>query len=166
MRRTTRILLCILAVLVSFVLIFGCVISQPILSHNTPSIKSVKPDKLRKHVSVLSEQYYPRSYENSDNLSKCAAYIRKQFSRTGGHVTSQLYDGLGHSFENIILLLPGTNVARIVVGAHYDTCDDTPGADDNASGVAGLIELAHLLGDADLEHTIELVAYSTEEPPF
>jgi Zn-dependent M28 family amino/carboxypeptidase len=53
-----------------------------------------------------------------------------------------------------------------VVGAHYDAVEASPGADDNASGVAGLIELAYLLGDTQLSRGIELVAYTLEEPPF
>ncbi len=54
---------------------------------------------------------------------------------------------------------------RIVVGAHYDAAGPYPGADDNASGVAGLIELAHLLGKATLPLRVELVAFTLEEPP-
>jgi Zn-dependent M28 family amino/carboxypeptidase len=53
-----------------------------------------------------------------------------------------------------------------VVGAHYDACGETPGADDNASGVAALIELGYLLGSNPPSREIELVAYVLEEPPF
>jgi hypothetical protein len=127
---------------------------------------SVNPAELKAHVQVISERCFPRSYAHTDKLSKCADYIREQFALTGGHVTNQVYKSMVYSFENVILLLPGTRDSRIVIGAHYDACGDTPGADDNASGVAGLIELARLLAGTDLEHTIELVAYSTEEPPF
>jgi len=51
------------------------------------------------------------------------------------------------------------NGSKLVVGAHYDACGDTPGADDNASGVAALIELSYLLGSTAPEREIELVAY-------
>ena len=54
----------------------------------------------------------------------------------------------------------------MVIGAHYDSYGDTPGADDNASGVAGLIELAHLLKKNPPKNAVELVAYTLEEPPF
>jgi len=53
-----------------------------------------------------------------------------------------------------------------VVGAHYDVCGDLPGADDNASGVAGLLEIARLLATRPPRVPVELVAFSTEEPPF
>ncbi len=56
--------------------------------------------------------------------------------------------------------------SRVVVGAHYDAYADTPGADDNASGVAGLIELAHILVANPSLGEVELAAYSLEEPPF
>jgi Zn-dependent M28 family amino/carboxypeptidase len=52
---------------------------------------------------------------------------------------------------------------RVVVGAHYDTCGNTPGADDNASGVAGLLELGRLLGDCPPQACVELAAYPHEE---
>ena len=54
----------------------------------------------------------------------------------------------------------------MVVGAHYDVCEDLPGADDNASGVAGVLELARLLDARVLRSPVELVAFSTEEPPY
>ncbi|RZK52318.1 MAG: M28 family peptidase, partial [Pedobacter sp.] len=55
---------------------------------------------------------------------------------------------------------------RIIVGAHYDSCGDQEGADDNASGVVGLLELARLLKGQKINQRIDLVAYSLEEPPF
>jgi Zn-dependent M28 family amino/carboxypeptidase len=53
-----------------------------------------------------------------------------------------------------------------VIGAHYDSVSDSPGADDNASGVAGLLEVARRLKDADLAHPVELAAYTLEESGF
>jgi Zn-dependent M28 family amino/carboxypeptidase len=53
-----------------------------------------------------------------------------------------------------------------VVGAHYDTVPGSPGADDNASGVAALLELARLLRGCRRARTIRLVAFVNEEPPF
>ena len=54
----------------------------------------------------------------------------------------------------------------MVVGAHYDVCGNQPGADDNASGVAGLLELARMLSDCQLKYRIDLVAFALEEPPY
>jgi Zn-dependent M28 family amino/carboxypeptidase len=88
---------------------------------------------------------------------------------------------LDAKFKNVIAHFGPVQGPVIVVGAHYDSHGDTqagaqdkrghtpgshtPGADDNASGVAGLIELAYLLGAKPQTRSIELVAYSTEEPP-
>jgi len=160
-----RMLLFVIVLLVAAIAIVGC-ISQPTIARNKPSEMAVQPSSLKAHVSVLSETYHPRSYQDLENLSRCADYIREHFAKTGGHLTNQLYEASGAPYENVILMFPGASEARVVVGAHYDAWGETPGADDNASGVAGLIELAHLLSRAELEHTVELVAYCTEEPPF
>lgn len=69
-------------------------------------------------------------------------------------------------FRNIVATLPGTMEETIVIGAHYDTVAGTPGADDNASGVAVLLEAANLLRSAGLDRTVRFVAFANEEPPF
>ncbi|HEX9599905.1 MAG TPA: M28 family peptidase, partial [Mariniflexile sp.] len=55
---------------------------------------------------------------------------------------------------------------RVIIGAHYDVCGNQQGADDNASGVTGLLELARLLSKEKLNYRIDFVAYTLEEPPF
>ena len=61
----------------------------------------------------------------------------------------------------------GTNNNKhVIVGAHYDVCGDQEGADDNASGVVGLLELARMLEGQSLNNQIDLVAYTLEEPPY
>ncbi len=72
----------------------------------------------------------------------------------------------GATYRNIVLRFDGTGDEAIIVGAHYDADYETHGADDNASGVAGLIELARLLAVEKHNLPIELVAFSLEEPPF
>jgi Zn-dependent M28 family amino/carboxypeptidase len=112
-------------------------------------------------------------------------YIADEFRRAGAKVTLQTVKVEEATYQNVIARFGLENGPVIVLGAHYDSHGDavagarvakgytadshTPGADDNASGVAGLIELAHMLGKAkptELQNrSIELVAYSTEEPP-
>jgi Zn-dependent M28 family amino/carboxypeptidase len=81
-------------------------------------------------------------------------------------VTEQAFRANGGTFRNVLAAFGPDTRERIVVGAHYDAAGPYPGADDNASGVAGLIELAHLLGKSPLPLRIELAAFPLEEPPY
>lgn len=148
-----------------FVLCFW--ITQPLIF--TPKIESVSQidaEKLRIHVEKISNEFYPRSHVNLHNLNKTADYIREEFEKSGGKVSEQKYRLEGKEFRNIIVNFGEESEERFVIGAHYDSCGDTIGADDNASGVAGLIELAYQLGKEKPSRQIELVAYTLEEPPF
>ena len=97
---------------------------------------------------------------------RVAAYVSGEFERAKGRVAEQPFDVGGRTYRNVSALFGPETGERIIVGAHYDTAGALPGADDNASGVAGLLELARVLGDADLLVQVELVAFTLEEPPF
>ena len=100
-------------------------------------------------------------------MNASADYVRSEFEKTGGSVSEQKFSVNGVEYRNIRLELgDDESDGRIIVGAHYDSAFDTHGADDNASGVAGLIELAHLISKQNLARKVEFVAYSLEEPPF
>ncbi|HEX4949108.1 MAG TPA: M28 family peptidase [Blastocatellia bacterium] len=133
---------------------------------NSESQFSVSAERLKTHVQTLSETFAPRDYTNVVNLDRTAAYIKHEFEQTNGRVSEQPYKVNGESYRNVIARFGKETNERIVIGAHYDVCQPLPGADDNASGVAGLIELAHLFGKSELPMTVELVAYTLEEPPF
>lgn len=124
------------------------------------------PERLRAHVQALSERFVPRDHAHPQNLDRAAAYIRAEIERAGGTVTEQLFSVAGNTYRNVIAAYGPVSGERIVVGAHYDSAGPLPAADDNASGVAGLIELAYLLQAAKLPMRVELVAYSLEEPPW
>ncbi|MEE9369800.1 MAG: M28 family peptidase, partial [Pontiella sp.] len=140
--------------------------TQPLKTCYPPTERQVYPLKLRGHVESLSEQFSPRNFKSIWNLDKCAYYISDHFRQTGAEVSEQTYEVNGQAYRNVIATYCAGTGARIVVGAHYDSCQDTPGADDNASGIAGLIELAYLLGQTELTQHVELVAYTLEEPPY
>lgn len=142
-------------------------ITQPTFQHNTRSTKHIDLQRLEKTVRVLSEEYVPRDYRHPANLNKCAAYIRQHFMDAGADATTyQPFSVGGVEYINIRARFGSGATQLLVVGAHYDAFETTPGADDNASGVAGLIELAYLLGQHPVPGSVELVAYSLEEPPF
>lgn len=140
------------------------VLAQPSLARNHRSSASVDPSRLRTHVETLCRT--PRDPGRFQQLNEAADYIKAEFAKTGGRVSEQTFGGERCSFRNIIVRFGPEKGPRVVVGAHYDTVEETLGADDNASGVAGLIELARLLDGKPLKQTVELVAYTLEEPPF
>jgi Zn-dependent M28 family amino/carboxypeptidase len=116
-------------------------------------------------VGALCQQ--PRSASQPEQLARAANWIEKQWTEMGLAVASQPIPGLESSFVNLMVSFGPTDAPRIVVGAHYDTVADSPGADDNASGVAALIELANLLRGAQLrDRRIDLVAFTLEEQPY
>lgn len=127
---------------------------------------AVEPARLEAHVRLLSETFFPRDAWHPENLERAAASIRREFEQAYGKVSEQPYEVKGKTYRNIIAGFGPDTQDRIVVGAHYDAAGKVPGADDNASGVAGLIELAYLLGKTTLPVRVELVAFALEEPPY
>jgi hypothetical protein len=125
-------------------------------------------NNLRRTVNFLSEEVGPRGYLQIDALNKTADYIKSELSKYGYTVFEQPYKVEGHTYKNIFVEIKGEKPPEkvLIIGAHYDTVTGTPGADDNASGIAGLIELARLLSNRSFDKTIQLVAFTLEEPPF
>lgn len=155
------------AVLLSAVSVVACtLVAQPTMKSNATSTKTADPDKLREHVIALSETFLPRDWTNPANLIRCADYIAGHLERAGAKVEFQDYEVHGHTYRNVIGRFGAGKERKLVVGAHYDAYRDLPGADDNASGVAGLLELARLIGETPPDLEVELVAYTLEEPPF
>ena len=83
-------------------------------------------------------------------------------------MAAQPFAADGHTVRNLEVILPGQTRPEeiVVVGAHYDTVYGCPGANDNASGIAAVLELARLLANQPFARTIRLVAFVNEEPPF
>ncbi len=124
-------------------------------------------DALRRHVEALTVDIGPRNLVYGDSLDRAADYIRDVFEDAGLEVAHQAYDYHGAGVANLIAAQPGAAGASAyyVVGAHYDTVPTTPGADDNASAVAVLLELARRLPEIPLKAPLRLVAFTLEEPP-
>jgi Peptidase family M28 len=161
-----RVLLIALIALFLF-LISAFWITQPLFSTSQSSSNiSVNPYKLQTHVEKISNEFYPRNCNSIVNLNKTADYIKTEFEKSGGKVSVQTFQAKGNDYQNIIVIFGDEASERIVIGGHYDSAFETHGADDNASGVAGLIELAYLLGQNKPTKQVELVAYTLEEPPF
>lgn len=151
--------------LLLFPLLIWFAIYQPILflGKHTINPPNVDPTVLHSHVKMLSETLPPRiGFE--DALKPTVEWIENQLGQYG-KTRRQSYLAGGETFHNIIIDFGAKTEERIVVGAHYDTDGELPGADDNASGMAGLIQLARLLSENPPTSHIELVAYTLEEMP-
>lgn len=164
-RKMIYILLVVFAIIVVPIII----ISQPILfvSKGTGGI-TVDTNKIKEDIYKLTGTDKPRNYINLASLNQAADYISDEFKQLNLAVEEQKYEVEGNVYKNMICSFGPREGERIIVGAHYDVCGEQAGADDNASGVAGLLEIARLLTKLkpDLKYRVDLVAYTLEEPPF
>ena len=121
---------------------------------------------IEKHLNRITKTDIPRNYKNIMTLNNAAQYIFDEFDKYADTTYFQSYEVYGKTYKNVICVFDVPETETIVIGAHYDVCGDQEGADDNASGVVGLIELVRLLENEKLHHRLEIVAYTLEEPPF
>lgn len=146
------------------------VIRQPVVIFNRPAPHLASPDRLRRDVRFLTTAVRPRDVAHVSNLNAAAAYIANEFGAAGARVTVQQFTARRQQFENVIAELgPASSEPLLVIGAHYDAFSEHgafPGADDNASGTAALLELARLLHGQRITRPVMLVAFANEEPPF
>lgn len=130
------------------------------------------PSKLYEHVKALTK--LDRSYTNLPETNAAAQYIQKEWESQGLAVEQQPFDTPRGQFKNLMVSFGPKDAPRLVIGAHYDVCITEypggfkPGADDNASSVAAMLELSRLLKEKapQLKYRVDLVAYANEEPPF
>jgi Zn-dependent M28 family amino/carboxypeptidase len=121
------------------------------------------PARLRAHVTALAGERHPQSSPRA--LAAAGEYVADQLSCLGLRVERHAFSFRGRQYHNVA----GTGAAtapersRILVGAHFDTVPGTPGADDNASGVAAMLETARLLAAVELDAVVEFVGFNLEE---
>ena len=129
---------------------------------------SEQEKRLYDDVYFLTSLQPPRNYLNTGPLGIAAGYISKSLEESGYMVTEQGWMFSEIEYKNILASYRPDKKRRLIVGAHYDVAGDQPGADDNASGIAGLLETARLvmMHKPDLDFGIDFVAYCLEEPPF
>lgn len=128
--------------------------------------KSADTAIIRSHLTTLTQTPSYRTHVNVAQLDQTAEYIRATFAQYSNVVSFQDYPVGRQMYKNVIASFGPTDSARIVIGAHYDVCGNQEGADDNASGITGLLELARMLSGKTLKYRVDLVAYSLEEPPY
>jgi Zn-dependent M28 family amino/carboxypeptidase len=122
---------------------------------------------LREHVNALAVDIGPRTPLDPNSLVRAADYIHSVFEDAGLSVREQDYQYYDQRVTNVLATVPATTDASsyYVVGAHYDTIPGTPGADDNASAVAVMLELAGRLRQPSLKAPVLFAAFTLEEPP-
>ena len=135
------------------------------MHHATPPADR---DRLYRDVHFLTSIRPYRNHKNIESLRAAAGYIEGELSNCGLPTRRQPWQVNGNTYENVIASFQPEKRQRFIVGAHYDVYKEQEGADDNASGVAGMLELARLLQPyaGAIDHGIDFVAYSLEEPPF
>lgn len=121
---------------------------------------------MKQHLVALTKTPQFRNYKNINQLNDIADYIKNDFEKYSPNISFQGYKVNGEKYKNVIASFGPQNAKRIIIGAHYDVCGDQEGADDNATGVTALLELARMLKDEKLNYRIDLVAYTLEEPPY
>jgi Zn-dependent M28 family amino/carboxypeptidase len=118
---------------------------------------------LRDHISTLQGIRHPLVAPGA--LEKAAVYIETNLRNCGYEVGLHYFLDNGQEYRNLIATRPGTveNQPKLLIVAHYDTVTNSPGADDNASGVALLLELARVFAKTRLHRTVEFIAVNLEE---
>lgn len=132
------------------------------------SAAAASPAALQRHVGRLAGEIGSRNVFRPRALHAAADYIRREWEAQGHAVAAQSYMVHGIESANLDVTVAGATKPReiVLIGAHYDTVSGSPGADDNASGVAALLEIGRRLAGARPARTVRLVAFVNEEPPF
>jgi len=125
-------------------------------------------ERLKTHVETLAARIGERNMFRYPELVRAAQYIDDTFVAAGHQPSSQEFEVRGKPVRNIEIEITGAEPDRgvVVVGAHYDSVDGSPGANDNGTGVAAVLELARILKDRRPRRSVRLVAFVNEEPPF
>jgi len=162
-------------VVVVLVAVFGTLfmICMPGRSHSGP-LPAMTPEeralqeRLHTHVKALAGDIGPRSLLFRDGLNRAAEYVEAEFQRLGLEVKFQPYEVQSKEVRNIEVEWTGDSRPEeiVLLGAHYDGVLACPAANDNASGVAALFEIARLLHGRRLARTVRFVAFVNEEPPY
>ena len=178
----------IILILVGVLWFYMIAMPNTSFSGEAPPLNAVETElfkSLKSHVTFLASDVRGRNHHLNNSLAPSKNYIIDQFRSYGYHVSLQEYKAFpksdsnmdmeltdeknqGETYANIEVELPGKDKPAeiIIVGAHYDSLAGSPGANDNASGVAGVLEIARRLYGQSNSRTIRFIAFVNEEPPF
>ena len=122
----------------------------------------VDPQQLRRNLQAIVGERSP--FSGQRHLAEVESFIEKELASYGLAVESNTFSYRGKNFRNIVGRLSAQRGASLIIlGAHFDSVEGTPGADDNASGLAVLLEAARLLSRARLRSELLFCAFNLEE---
>jgi hypothetical protein len=163
------------AILFITILLAAFLIYSVLKTRSSASVSANRPHstyvgdvhQLYTHVEHLSVTIGSRSLYEYDKIEDTKRYIVSCLKTFGYIPTLQNYDYEGKTFSNIIVSIPGVQYPdeTVIIGAHYDSVYGTPGADDNASAVAVLLEMCRALKSVSPGRTLKLIFFFLEEPP-
>jgi Zn-dependent M28 family amino/carboxypeptidase len=141
---------------------------RPKINKDANQIIYTLESRLRRHVVFLAQEIGERNVSLPANLNKAADYIHKYWQENGYEVKLQTYPVFGVECVNLSVEIPGKEKPAeiILIGAHYDSVNGSPGANDNGSAVAALLEISRLFNQRPQKRTVRFVAFANEEPPF
>ena len=133
-----------------------------------PNMTAASTNNLKVYLEQIIGNDSYRNYKNIEELQRVSAWIKEQMRLFGIPCQYQTYSVNGLGYRNVVCNLAAGHADKVIVGAHYDVFGEQQGADDNASGVAGVIETARILAQqkSQLTQNIEFVFYTLQEPPF
>ncbi|MDR2914962.1 MAG: M28 family peptidase [Tannerella sp.] len=150
-------------VIIFFLVILGCIGCN---TKHYAQYDNVESDSVRivQHLTAITKTDGYRNYKNAPLLNQTAEYIFSVFNQYADTVYYQQFQFGDETYMNVVCRLGSeNNKPLVIVGAHYDVHEETEGADDNASGIVGLLELVRILSKEKLNYPIEIVAYTLEE---
>ncbi len=125
-------------------------------------------DNLLQDINKLAVEIKARNFNNYENLNDAADFLESSFEEAGYKVNKQEYKIDNKTFTNLEVEIKGVEKPDeiVIIGGHYDTAFTSPGANDNGSGVAAVLELARRFADKKPSRTLRFVEFTNEEPPY
>jgi len=148
---------------------WGWYIRMPGISYAGPQAQgdAAVQKRLRRSVVALAQTIGERNVARAGSLDDAASWISDELAAAGYSPVLENFAVGTAMVSNVYAEVPGRSGSGVVVvGAHYDSVPGSPGADDNASGVAVMLELARRLRDFDSPFTLRFIAFANEESPW
>ena len=145
-----------------------CFISSLSLANLSSNRHQAETENLSVYLNQIISSSKYRNHTQVEELNRVSAWIQGQMQKFGIPCDFQNYMVESNRYRNVVCELNVGAAKNLIVGAHYDVHSETDGADDNASGVVGVLETARILAKEKrhLKHNVEFVFYTLEEPPY